>query len=85
MADRPTTTANEFIQNFIDFFSSKADRVTGLTENEPALKDRFLVGVVAHGKDEKTERPAGFGSIIWIGSVEPLNAVDNDIWLTTNG
>lgn len=41
------------------------------------------VGVVVHGATAGTARPSGFGSIQWIGSVEPTNAADNDTWIDT--
>lgn len=38
-------------------------------------------GHVNHGKDAAKERPSGFASIEWHGSVEPENAVENDTWI----
>lgn len=38
-------------------------------------------GFVAHGANANVARPAGYGSIEWIGSVEPANAVDGDTWI----
>lgn len=42
-----------------------------------------LASVVEHGSDVNTPRPAGAGSVIWVGSVTPDQAVAGDIVLTT--
>lgn len=39
--------------------------------------------VVIHGATASTARPSGYGSVEWIGSVEPLNAIDGDTWIDT--
>lgn len=39
--------------------------------------------VVQHGATASTARPSGYGSVEWIGSVEPLNAIDGDTWIDT--
>lgn len=41
-------------------------------------------GFVNHGSDGNTARPSGYGSIEWIGSVEPVNAIDGDTWIDTS-
>lgn len=38
------------------------------------------VGVVIHGSDPNVVRPTGYGVIHWIGSVDPVNATNNDYW-----
>lgn len=40
---------------------------------------------VTHGSDENTLRPPVTVAVIWIGDVEPLNAIDGDIWMDTSG
>ena len=40
--------------------------------------------VVNHGATAGTARPSGYGSVEWIGSVEPTNAVDGDTWVDTS-
>jgi hypothetical protein len=42
-----------------------------------------LMGVVVHGVVSGSARPTGYGVVTWIGSVEPINAINNDIWHTT--
>lgn len=41
-------------------------------------------GVVVHGAVNSIRRPDGFGSVEWIGSVQPLNASNNDTWVRTS-
>lgn len=41
------------------------------------------VGYIRHGATASTARPTGFFSIIWVGSVEPTNATNDDQWLVT--
>jgi hypothetical protein len=41
--------------------------------------------VVTHGATADTARPAGAAAVYWIGSVEPTNAVNGDIWYDTTG
>lgn len=36
---------------------------------------------VNHGATAGTARPTVTGIVLWIGSVEPTNAVDGDLWL----
>lgn len=40
-------------------------------------------GWVYHGSLAGTSRPSGFAAIIWVGSVEPTNAINNDVWYQT--
>lgn len=40
-------------------------------------------GVVIHGADANVARPEGFAKVQWTGSVEPVNAIDNDDWIRT--
>lgn len=42
-------------------------------DNEPVL-------TVAHGDDDTISRPDGSSAVYWIGTVEPLNAEDGDLW-----
>lgn len=38
-------------------------------------------GFVFHDDDPDVERPRGFASVEWVGSVEPANAEDFDTWV----
>ena len=40
-----------------------------------------LVGYVNHGASASTPRPTGYVAVIWLGSVEPSNAVAGDIYI----
>lgn len=51
-------------------------------KTEPRPTDK---GCVEHGADASVARPAGYGSVEWIGSVQPTNAVDGDTWVDTSG
>ena len=42
-----------------------------------------MAGVVKHLGVASTARPANFALITWIGSVEPTNAAEYDIWINT--
>lgn len=37
--------------------------------------------VCTHGSDADTARPSSASQVLWIGSIEPNNAVTNDIWV----
>lgn len=50
----------------------------------PATDKAAIKAVVNHGAVAGTARPTGFGSVEWIGSVEPTNAVDGDTWIDTS-
>lgn len=38
------------------------------------------IRVVSHGTNANTARPSGASVVYWVGSVEPNNAQDNDLW-----
>jgi hypothetical protein len=42
------------------------------------------MGVVVHGATAGTSRPTEYSQIVWIGSIEPTNASNNDIWYQTS-
>lgn len=69
---------------------SEADLLAGTATTEGSITGRragYLkslgVGFVNHGATAGTARPANFGLVIWIGSVEPTNATNDDIWVDT--
>jgi hypothetical protein len=41
------------------------------------------MGGVYHGATASISRPVGFDVVTWVGSVEPSNAVNNDVWINT--
>lgn len=38
------------------------------------------MGTVVHGTNASAARPNNFTSVTWIGTVQPINAIANDIW-----
>lgn len=39
-----------------------------------------MMGVVVHGADPNVARPTEFSVVHWIGTVEPVNVAENDLW-----
>jgi rRNA maturation endonuclease Nob1 len=67
---------------FTDAEQTKLGNVPADTNTELAAK-AALVNVsatVVHGATASTARPTGYASVIWIGSVEPTNATNDDVW-----
>lgn len=54
--------------------------VTGVTNLLNKLAAAGL-GVVLHGSEPNVQRPFGFDSVAWIGTVEPVNAAALDPWI----
>jgi hypothetical protein len=40
-----------------------------------------VMRVVSHGADANVARPADTAAVYWIGTVEPLQALDGDLWI----
>ena len=40
-----------------------------------------MMGHVHHGSDATVERPTGYSAVMWVGSVEPDNWIDEDLWV----
>jgi len=51
----------------------------------PFLPSNSYNSTVTHGSTASYSRPAVSVAVIWIGSVEPTNAIDGDVWLNTSG
>lgn len=45
-------------------------------------QDRAM-GYVNHGSTAGTARPSGYLAVTWVGSVNPTNSVNGDIWIDT--
>ena len=43
--------------------------------------ETYGMGTVVHAATASTARPTGFACVTWIGSVQPTNALTNDIWI----
>lgn len=64
--------------------SAQTDLQTALdTKANNATLAASGMGVVVHGATAGTARPTGYAQITWVGSVEPTNALDNDVWVDT--
>jgi hypothetical protein len=51
----------------------------------PNVSPESLMTLIAHGATAGYARPAtGHKYILWVGSVEPTNAVNGDVWLDTS-
>lgn len=44
-----------------------------------AIRTGVMV-VVNHGSNASTARPSYAAAVYWIGTVEPTNALDDDLW-----
>lgn len=44
----------------------------------------LAVGFRTHGDVDNVPRPAGYARVLWFGSVEPLGALENDLWIVTD-
>lgn len=64
----------------------EAELGTNPKGNFPSVKERMAgsIGAVIHGAVNNVARPVGFAKIEWTGSVEPINALDNDTWVVTS-
>jgi hypothetical protein len=62
-----------------------ADAIPTLEElQEGALGLEEVMGVIVHGENKKTPRGEHFPVYTWIGSVEPENMFEFDIWIDTS-
>jgi hypothetical protein len=55
-----------------------------LAELDNKADEANAMGTVVHGATAGTARPSGYAVITWIGSVEPTNAENNDVWIDTS-
>lgn len=61
----------------IGFFTPPAEVTTSELDQTEGM------GVIVHGSTAATERPNNYAQYTWIGTVEPDNMDDNDIWIDT--
>lgn len=67
-----------------DYADGDSDAAVGLLGKvNTATISASGLGYVNHGATAGTTRPTGYAAICWLGSVEPTNAVNNDIWIDT--
>lgn len=51
----------------------------------PFIPSNSYNSTVTHGTNASYARPSVSVAVIWIGSVQPTNAIDGDVWLDTSG
>ncbi len=51
----------------------------------PFLPSNSYNSTVTHGNNAAYVRPAVTVAVIWIGSVQPTNAINGDVWMDTSG
>ena len=64
--------------------ASDKTKLNGLSSNATTLQGRnasAFMQVVNHGTQANTSRPVGAIAVYWIGTVEPNNAQNGDIWV----
>jgi hypothetical protein len=61
-------------------YATNSER-TGVVEPHSLTRDTIVV--VNHGSNNSVERPNS-AVVYWIGSVEPINALNYDIWVDTS-
>ncbi len=54
---------------------------TTMTSLRDKINGTNGLGVVLHGESATDIRPTGFKQIVWIGTVQPTNAIAGDIWV----
>lgn len=71
--------------SFLSADKSKLDGIESGADVTDATNVSSSGGVirVAHGATANTTRPSVSGAVLWVGSVEPANATDGDIWIDT--
>lgn len=61
---------------------SSTGTINGRNVSADGVKvETYGMGTVVHGATAATTRPTGFACVTWIGSVQPTNALTNDIWI----
>lgn len=48
---------------------------------KPVSGSNTIGAIVNHGSNANYTRPDADFPVMWVGSVEPLNALDGDVWL----
>lgn len=67
-----------------DYADSGSDAAVGLLSKvDQSIRAASGLGYVNHGVTAGASRPSGWAAVLWLGSVQPTNAVDGDIWIDT--
>ena len=59
----------------------KFNPITGKFDLVNSVNTTSTMGVAVHGSNANFARPVGYAVVQWEGDVEPLNAIDHDVWL----
>ncbi len=81
--DQYNSTANRFVARFAAgyVFNGGDITVAGKVDGvDIAALANNAMGTVNHGDDATVARPTGYAAITWVGSVEPNNWENGDIW-----
>lgn len=57
---------------------------TGPTGAAGADGEDANLTLVSHGATASVARPSGYSYVLWVGTVEPTNATDGDVWIDTS-
>lgn len=78
-----TNTGDQDLSGLVVRASNLSDlaNTTTARANLGAASAEAAVTAVTHGSNASTARPSGVTAVYWIGTVEPLNAVNGDLWI----
>ncbi len=82
-----TNTGDQDLSGLVVKANNLSDLANAATarSNLGAAAADAVVTAVNHGSNASTARPAGAVVVYWKGSVEPINAIDGDIYFPTSG
>jgi len=78
-----TNTGDQDLSGLVVKANNLSDLVNTTTarSNLGAAAAADAVTAVNHGSNASTARPSGVTAVYWIGTVEPVNAVNGDLWI----
>jgi hypothetical protein len=77
---RDSGNVERLLLNSADNLANLANAATARS-NLGAASAEGAVTAVTHGSNASTARPSGVTAVYWIGTVEPVNAVNGDLWI----
>ena len=78
-----TNTGDQDLSGLVVRANNLSDlaNTTTARANLGAASAEAAVTAVTHGSNASTARPSGVTAVYWIGTVEPANAVNGDLWI----
>jgi len=78
-----TNTGDQDLSGLVARANNLSDlaNTTTARANLGAASAEAAVTAVTHGSNASTARPSGVTAVYWIGTVEPVNAVNGDLWI----